>query len=119
MPASTYNLYIEQGASFLCTFKFLDSLGAPRDFTGWTFLATLAKDTKPTTVKTFDFTVANPEPGVLTLSADAVQTGAIPTVGATASEVSVYVYTLEGTVGTIVERLLQGTVKVSPEASRG
>lgn len=124
MPAANYTITIEQGATFSEPIVFLNEELVPRDFTGWAFRANLSKDTKMDTAPTAAFIINCPLPatGEIELRMEAITTAAIPTTGLRPCDYSFYVYTLEAYMDVggveVVERLLTGIVKVSPEATR-
>jgi len=114
MASGTYNITIEQGATFTKTLIYRDLNGAPIDLTDVSearaqMRATIASVTAE------DFTVtvdADPTSGKLHWSMDATTTATL-----TAPSTQYYDLEIEFDSG-VVKRLLQGTVTVSPEVTR-
>lgn len=125
MSAAVYNIYIEQGATFLkeCTYK--DSEGTPIDLTGMEMSAQIRRSysdedaTQVITVTILDQTIpANL--GRFDLSISAEDTAAIPVSAAVDFETPTtpYAWDLVLNTGSSVIRLMQGTAYVSPEITR-
>ena len=107
---------IEQGATFSRVITWEDSEGTPINLTDYTAEAqvrrTYASDSE---LVAMTATITDAGAGEITLGLTAEQTEALPE----NSTSSVYVWDLELTSsGGQVTRLLQGTVRVSPEATK-
>ncbi len=113
MAAGTYNIYIEQGATYDQTFTWTIN-GNPVNVTGYTARMQLRSAVASPTV-VFDVLVD----GTFTLGGAAgtirVQITAAKTTLIAAGS---YVYDLELVNGAVVTRLLSGAVTVSPEVTR-
>jgi hypothetical protein len=123
MGAATYNFTIEQGATFSKVITWKDSTGAGINLTGYTISGKIKRKTSDqTALVAFTATLANQttNPGQFTLSLTAAQTGTLPTTtGPTAQKALLEcVYDIEAAQGSTVYRLLEGVVKISPEATR-
>lgn len=118
------NLLIEQGATFSRLLTIKDDLGALIDLTGYQFSGMVRKGCGDTAaVASFSFSIADQvtNKGEVTFSLTPTQTSAIPTPGNSAPnrKNSLYTFDIEMTrVDLVVIRLLQGTVEVSPEATK-
>ena len=116
MPASTYDLYIEQGATWLKTITWNDSDGVPIDLTGYTARMQFRSSVTSSTI----LATATTENGKITLG------GALGTIvitfsatDTTAFEFVSAVYDLELVSSSgFVTRLLEGGVEVSKEVTR-
>ncbi len=115
MPAGTHNFEIEQGATWTREILVKDSLGVPIDLTGITARMQI-RDTVESSSFLIELSTANGRitvngpAGELTLTISAVDTAALMTGG---------VYDLEiVNVDATVDRLLEGNVVLSPEATR-
>lgn len=125
MSAGKYDLYIEQGATFVrsCTYK--DQNGDPVDLTGRTLAAQIRRSYSDSTItQTITITVADQtipaNLGKFTMTIPATSTAAIPVNPAIDFEnyLTNYTWDLEISSAGVVDRLLQGTVYVSPEVTR-
>ena len=115
MPAATYNIKIEQGATFELTATYTDSAGAAIDITGYSARMQVRR-TKNSSTTLLDLTSVSGititgASGLLEIVASATLTAAITgTVG---------VYDLEiESAGGVVTRLLEGAVEISKEVTR-
>lgn len=123
MSAATYNLTIEQGATFSKVITWKDSTGAGINLSGYTVTGKIKRRTsEQTALATFTATLANQttNPGQFTLSLTASETAALPSAsGPTAEKVLLEcVYDVEASTGGTVYRLLEGIASISPEATR-
>jgi hypothetical protein len=114
--AVTYNTTIDQGADWFINFTYENPAGTPVNLTGAT--AALQVRTSPlakTAVLTLTSAagggiVITPLTGLIACRATATQTTAITN--------GRYAYDLEITQNSIVTRLVQGTIEVSPQVTR-
>jgi hypothetical protein len=114
--AVTYNTTIDQGADWFINFTYENPAGTPVNLTGAT--AALQIRTSPlakTAVLTLTSAVGGgititPLTGLIACRATATQTTAITN--------GRYAYDLEITQNSIVTRLVQGTIEVSPQVTR-
>lgn len=123
MSAATYNITIEQGATFSKVITWKDSTGAGINLSGYTITGKIKRRTsEQTALATFTATLANQgtNPGQFTLSLTASETAALPSAsGPTAEKVLLEcVYDVEASTGGTVYRLLEGIASISPEATR-
>ena len=116
MTAVTYDIVIEQGATFTFNLTWKDSLGAPINLSGYTARMQVRKSVKDT-AKMLDLTVAN---GAITLG------GALGTIAIVASATltsamdsvkGVYDIEVESATG-VVTRLAEGEVTIKLEVTR-
>lgn len=123
MAAAKLNLYVEQGASFKKVLKFSDSTGTAIDLTGKTYKGQIRKTTgAATAVADFAFTILDQvtNAGELEMKLTNIQTSAIPVTASKDAKRTnqFFAYDVECTnPDTTVERVLEGTVEVSPEAT--
>jgi len=112
MPAGTYNLVIEQGATFSLTLTVLENSVA-KDLTGFKARAEARTSHKSSTVLiTFTAQITDPTNGVIVLSLTPAVTKALdPKKG------GVWDLELEDVGGDVI-RLLQGIVTISPEVTK-
>jgi hypothetical protein len=116
MSAVTYNTVIDQGADWFINFIYQDPSGQPIDLTDYT--AALQVRTSPLartaalTLTTDEGIIITAEEGLIEVHATAEQTAAITN--------GRYAYDLEITapITSIVTRLVQGVVDVSPQVTR-
>lgn len=110
MPATQYNLLVEQGATLTATLTVTNSDGTPFNLTGYTAAGKIrAGYTDDTALVSLTFAIPSPATGVITLSLTAAQTAALP--------VTRGVYDVTITSGSTALRILQGSVTISPTAS--
>ena len=112
MAAGTYNILVEQGSTFSQKVTVKED-GSPRDLTGYSARAQIRPTRTSTTLTaTFTCTIATPSNGEILMELSPSVTAAI-TDGR-------YYYDLEiySSGDSIVNRLLQGEVTVSPEVTR-
>lgn len=108
MSAGTYDLTIEQGATFSRTITVTEN-SSPKNLTGWTGRASFKKTYGGSKKADFNVTITDEPNGVLTMSLTADQTSKLSGDG-------VYDLEIDDGAGTVI-RLLQGTVTVSPEVT--
>lgn len=115
MAASTYNLLIEQGATFTLSLVWKDSEGDPVDLTGYS----ARMQVRPSVTSEDVLLSLTDQDGIvlggdgsIVVQASATQTAAI------SSKRGAYDLELEDQDGTVT-RLLQGVVTISPEVTRG
>lgn len=115
MAADTYNTVIDQGADWYLSVTYEDNTGTPINISGFT--AALQLRTSPL-AKTAALSLTTQNGGIaitgatgtLNIHATAAQTGAL--------QPQRYSYDLELYNGSIVTRLIQGTIQVSAETTR-
>ena len=116
MPASIYNLNIEQGATFTRTITWKDSTGAAVNLTGYTARMQIRERVESTSAlvsltQASGITLGGAA-GTVVITITPTQTDALP-------NIKKGVYDLElVSNGGIVTRLLQGEVVVSPQVTR-
>ena len=107
MAAGTYNLSIEQGASWQLQLDVDSSAGIDMDITGYTFASKLAKSHYDESPVSMTSTIINTSTGTFNLNLTPEQTAALdPAIE--------YIYDVEMTSPTgIVTRLIQGRATIS------
>jgi hypothetical protein len=107
--ATKANLTIDQGSSFSTSIALTDNDGVALNLTGYTGAAQLRKHYTSSTAVTFTVTIdaLNGEVG---LSLTSTQTAAIAA--------GRYVYDVELTIGSLVSRVIEGIVTVTPEVTK-
>ena len=115
MTAVTYDIKIEQGATFRLSLIYEDSNGDPIDLTGYTArMQVRRKHSDP--VALLDFTTEN---GAIVLGG---VTGTITVTGLASITEDIpakpCVYDLELVNGTEVDRIIEGCAEVTPEVTR-
>ena len=125
MSAGKYDLYIEQGATFVRNCTYTDSDNVPINLTGMTLTAQIRRSYSDATIaQAITCTIEDQSDpdlvGKFVLSLTALQTAGLAVTPAIDYEntKSYYTYDLELNSGGQVRRLLQGTVIVSPEVTR-
>lgn len=110
MPAGTYNLSIEQGATFSLQVTLQAPGGGVFSLVGYAVRAQIRRSHSHS--QAFDLAVSIPAPatGVFVLGLSAAQTSALG--------FDTGVWDLEIESGGVVTRVLQGAVSVSPEVTR-
>jgi hypothetical protein len=115
MTAVTHDITIEQGATFTLDLLYKDNLGAPINLTGFTARMQVRRRYNDP-VKLLDFTTEN---GAIVLGGAA---GTIKVTGlATLTDdvpAKPGVYDLELVNGSVVIRLVEGSVEIKPEVTR-
>ena len=107
--ATKANLIIDQGSTFTTTITLTDDDGNALTLLGYTGAGQIRKHYTSSTAVSFTVNIS-PSTGEVTLSLTATQTAAL-----TAGR---YVYDVELTTGSIVSRVLEGIVTVTPEVTR-
>lgn len=123
MAAAKLDLYIEQGAKFYRTVTFKVNNVAV-NITGWTFRGQIrTSQTSADIVASFSFAIRDQVlyTGQVEITLSDVVTSAIPVPSTSryTRKTSKYIYDIEviNTSG-VVDRMLEGTVEVSPEVTR-
>lgn len=116
MSAGTYDILIEQGATFRMSATWKDSAGAPVNITGYTArMQVRRRYNDPTILLNFSTTngaiVLGGSAGTITI------TGAATVTDDVAARTGVYDLELVSADGTVT-RLLEGGVTISPEVTR-
>jgi len=106
--ARKLNLTVDQGTTFSYTIFLNDANGAPQDLSSFTGRAQMRKHYASTTSKSF--TVAVGVNGTVTMSMNASST--------TNTVPGRYVYDLELVNGSVVTRLAEGIITVTPEVTK-
>lgn len=125
MAVPNFTLPIKQGSTLEQSVTFAENAdgSSPIDLTGWTFRGQLRK-TYSATDKIVDLTFETNAPatdGVLWIKLTAAQTAAIEVDAASTyrKKMTNYVYDIEAVkVDGSVDRILEGTAEISPEATR-
>ena len=123
MPAGVYNIpLIEQGSSYVLECIYRDSEGNPINLTNYIGRGKIKVNPLATSsVAEFDVTIATPpSEGKVFVELSPEKTASIPTKGTTCSELSQYVYDIEieNTITNEVIRILNWSLKVSPEVTK-
>ena len=116
MPAASYDITIEQGATFTLSLIWRDNLGVPIDISGYTARMQVRSSHKSDT-KLLDFTTEN---GAITLGGVAgtiVVTGLATLTDDVPARPAVYDLELVSP-GGVVTRLIEGYATVTPEVTR-
>jgi hypothetical protein len=122
--AGTYNITIEQGATFYMPVTIKDSTLTPFDLTGWLARGQIRKRRRSSTiVASFSFTITTPANGEIIINMPAATTALISAGETEADERSKYVWDFEiyrplSPTTEEVKRILEGAVFVSPEVTR-
>jgi len=119
MAAGLLDLVIEQGATFGMTITVKDANGTPVNITGYTFRGKIKESAQDASaVEEFTCTITDAVNGVFTVGLTAAETAELTATGDTYDEYSGYVYDVEMVdAATLVTRLLNGAVSVSPEVT--
>jgi hypothetical protein len=114
MSAATTNLIIDQGATWSITFTYKNTDGTPINLTGYSAALQLRTSydaaSAALSLTSGSGIVLGGTAGTIAVTATATQTGAL-----TAGE---YVYDLELTSSSVVTRLVQGRITVTPQVTR-
>ena len=114
MSAATTNLIIDQGATWNITLTYKNSDGSPINLTGYTAALQLRTSydasSAALSLSSGSGIVLGGTAGTIAVTATATQTGSL-----TAGE---YVYDLEITSSSVVTRLVQGRITVTPQVTR-
>jgi hypothetical protein len=108
----TKNLVLNQGASFSQEFIITDSAGAVRNLTGYTATAQMRKGYYSQTNVAFTVAQVDVE-GKITISLDDTETAALSLIPSNR-----YVYDVEITDGSDVERVREGIITIKPEVTK-
>jgi hypothetical protein len=122
MAGASYDIEIDQGATFSRQVTIQDSNSVAIDITGSTFAGQIRKSASDgTVVATFTCAIVTAASGIMSFSLTAAQTAAITTIPSQAADrkPTVYAYDVEWTkADASVVRLLEGLCSVSPEVTR-
>ncbi len=114
MAAGRYDFKIEQGATFTRQATWSDENGVPINLTGYTISGKIRKKYSDSNeIATFTCELVTPLSGIFSFSLTATQTASI-----VSSNEIVGVYDIKATIGSTVYRILEGEVRISPDASR-
>lgn len=110
---------IDQGADVALQIELVNPDGSTKDLTGYSVAAKMKKTFKSEANNTLDFTAIVAQPsvdGIVTISLTNVQTDTLATRGRYVYDVEIsYVDEDENT---IIERILEGKIKVNPSVTR-
>jgi len=110
---------IDQGADVALQIELVNPDGSTKDLTGYSVAAKMKKTFKSEANNTLDFTAIVAQPsvdGIVTISLNNVQTDTLATRGRYVYDVEIsYVDEDENT---IIERILEGKIKVNPSVTR-
>lgn len=110
---------IDQGSDFALQIELVDPDESTKDLTGYSAAAKMKKTFNSTADNTVDFTsiIADPSTdGIVTISLTNLQTDALTTRGRYVYDVEISYVDGEG--NTIIERVLEGKIKVNPSVTR-
>lgn len=118
--AETCDLTINAGATWLVTLMLKDESGNPIDITGAEGRSQIRKTAKSADVLASPkVEVVDAVTGKLEISLTADETSALPTTGTNHLQMDSWVYDVVLTyLGGTVERIINGSVRVSPEVTR-
>ncbi len=108
---------IDQGADLALQIELVNPDGSKKDLTGYTAAAKMKKTYR--SLESIDFTAVIPDPsleGVVTISLTNLQTDTLSTRGRYVYDVEISFNDEEG--NTIIERILEGKIKVNPSVTR-
>jgi hypothetical protein len=108
--ANKSNLVIDQGSTYSSNVVLTDDYGDPRDLTGYTANSQIRKWYTSSNATASFTTSINTAAGVITLNLTANQTSSI--------EAGRYVYDVEIANGSVVTRVVEGIVTVTPQVTR-
>lgn len=118
MTMATYEDFtIDQGADLALQIELVNPDGSKKDLTGYSASAKMKKTYR--SEESIDFTAVIPDPsleGIVTLSLTNLQTDALSTRGRYVYDVEISFVDEEG--HTIIERILEGKIKVNPSVTR-
>lgn len=121
MPAGKYSLLIEQGATLDISIAYKDSTNAPvdlTDYSGRMMIRSDYADANPTTYFALSSSLAADGTGLTFGGASGTIGIFISAVSTSTANFDTAYYDLEIESGSIVTRLLEGTVKLSKEVTR-
>lgn len=108
--ATKANLVIDQGSTFSTDLNMTDDNGDPMNLTGYTAASQIRKwYTSVSPSATFSSSI-NANTGVITLSLTSAQTNNLVA--------GRYVYDVELTTGSVVSRIVEGIITVTPQVTR-
>jgi hypothetical protein len=114
--ASTYNIQIDQGATYTLALSYKDSAGTAINLTGYTAAMQLRKTVSSATAS---LTLSSPSSGIVITGATGLINITITATQTTALLPDLYVYDLEITSSAgVVTRLIEGSAIVSAEVTR-
>ena len=110
---------IDQGSDLALQIELVDTDGSTKDLSGYSVAAKMKKNFNSEAANTVDFNAIVSDPstdGVITLSLTNIQTDTLSTRGR-------YVYDVElshidGLGNSIIERVLEGKIKINPSVTR-
>jgi hypothetical protein len=108
---------IDQGADLALQIELVNPDGSKKDLTGYSASAKMKKTYRST--ESIDFTAVIPTPpleGIVTISLTNLQTDTLSTRGRYVYDVEISFNDEEG--NTIIERILEGKIKVNPSVTR-
>ena len=108
---------IDQGADLALQIELVNPDGSKKDLTGYSAAAKMKKTYRST--ESIDFTAVIPDPsleGIVTISLTNLQTDALSTRGRYVYDVEISFADEDG--NTIIERVLEGKIKVNPSVTR-
>ena len=108
---------IDQGADLALQIELVNPDGSKKDLTGYTAAAKMKKTYRST--ESIDFTAVVPSPpleGIVTISLTNLQTDTLSTRGRYVYDVEISFVDDDG--HTIIERILEGKIKVNPSVTR-
>lgn len=108
---------IDQGADLALQIELVNPDGSKKDLTGYSAAAKMKKTYRST--ESIDFTAVIPDPsleGIVTISLTNLQTDTLSTRGRYVYDVEISFVDEEG--NTIIERVLEGKIKVNPSVTR-
>jgi hypothetical protein len=108
---------IDQGADLALQLELANPDGSKKDLTGYSAAAKMKKTYRST--ESIDFTAVIPTPpleGIVTISLTNLQTDALSTRGRYVYDVEISFVDEDG--HTIIERILEGKIKVNPSVTR-
>jgi hypothetical protein len=118
MTMATYEDFtIDQGADLALQIELVNPDGSKKDLTGYWAMAKMKKTYR--SEESIDFTAVIPDPspeGIVTLSLTNIQTDNLSTRGRYVYDVEIAFVDPDG--HTIVERILEGKIKVNPSVTR-
>jgi len=110
---------IDQGSDFALQIELVDPDQSTKDLTGFSVAAKMKKTFRSDADSTVDFTAIVAEPstnGVVTISLTNIQTDLLSARGRYVYDVEISYVDGEG--NTIIERVLEGKIKVNPSVTR-
>lgn len=106
-----YNIVLLQGATFNLNGTLnLGSTGAARNLTGYTIASQFRTEYNSETSNAFTSSIVTPVDGTWRVELSATDSSAV--------SASNYVYDIEIASGSYVERILEGTLLITPEATK-